>query len=112
MTPPNRAIKTILRLIQRPNASWSGAFDVVPRFFMLTNTGLSASCIRIHREMPSNRRDTRNGMRQPQALKASSPTYVRVPMTTRSAANRPRVAVVCIQLVKKPRLPAGACSAT
>ena len=85
---------TIFRLGQRPNASESGAFEVVPWLFILTNTGLSASCMRIHSETPSSTTETKNGMRQPQALKASSPILVRVPMTTSSAANNPRVAVV------------------
>ena len=51
-------------------------------------------------------------MRQPQAANAVSPSAVRVASVTRSAAHRPMAAEVWIQLVKKPRLWAGACSAT
>ena len=44
--------------------------------------------MRIHSETPSRITEIRNGMRQPQALKASSPRLVRVTMTTSSAANK------------------------
>jgi hypothetical protein len=66
---------------------------------MAVNTGLSSSFMRIQSETASSTSETRNGMRQPHALNASSPMPVRTPMTTRSAAKRPSVAVVCIQLV-------------
>ena len=68
--------------------------DVVPSRFMLTNTGLSSSCMRIQSETINSTREIRKGMRHPQLLKASSPMAVRVPITTSSAANNPSVAVV------------------
>ena len=94
MTAPSNAIRTIFKLPHRPKASESGALEVVPALFMLTKTGLSSSCMRIQSETISSSKETRNGMRHPQALKASSPIAVRVPITTRSAANNPSVAVV------------------
>ena len=69
-----QAMITIFKLLHWPNASDSGAFEVVPGFFILRNTGLSDSCMRIHRETASRTMETRNGMRQPQALNASSPS--------------------------------------
>jgi len=56
--------------------------------------------------------EIRKGMRQPQSAKAASPIAERMTITTPSAANSPSVAVVWIKLVKRPRLPSGACSAT
>ncbi len=50
--------------------------------------------MRIHKETASRMTDTRKGMRHPQTLNASSPTKVRVPITTSNAANSPSVAVV------------------
>ena len=49
--------------------------------------------------MPSSRIETRNGMRQPQSAKASSPIAVRTPRITSSDRNRPSVAVVWIHEV-------------
>jgi hypothetical protein len=46
--------------------------------------------------MPNNAIDTRNGMRQPQSAKASSPVMVRTPRMTIRLRNRPSVAVVWI----------------
>ncbi len=69
-------------------------FDVVPRFFISRNTGLSESCMRIHTDTASSTMDSRNGMRQPQSLNASSPKMLRMPTTSSNAANRPTVAVV------------------
>ena len=67
--------------------------------------GFPRACMRIHSETSSNSSESRNGTRHPHALNASSPMAVRVPMTTSSAANKPRVAVVWIQLVYRPRFP-------
>ena len=94
MTAPNRQISTIFKLDQRPNASASGDLEVVPSRFMLVNTGLSPSCMRIHSDTISSSSESRNGMRQPHALKASSPIAVRVPITMSSETNNPSVAVV------------------
>ena len=55
--------------------------------------------------------ERRNGMRQPQSSNFG-PNIERQARMTRSERNRPTVAVVWIQLVKKPRLFGGACSAT
>jgi hypothetical protein len=86
-------------LPQRAKASVSGAFDVVPSSFIFWNTGLSSSCIRIHSDTARSTIEIRNGTRQPQSLNASSPSQVRVPITTSSAANSPSVAVVWMKLV-------------
>jgi hypothetical protein len=51
-------------------------------------------------------------MRQPHAVKASSPSVARVTPITASASSSPRVAVVWIQLVICPRFASGECSAT
>ena len=54
----------------------------------------------------------RNGMRQPQSSNFGPEERCGSARITRSERNRPTVAVVWIQLVKKPRLSAGACSQT
>ncbi|MNH41394.1 hypothetical protein D3C79_1028870 [compost metagenome] len=76
------------------------------------NTGDSLSCRRIYTEMASSRIDNKNGTRQPQASNTSVPMAVRQAMITSSERNSPKVAVVWIHAVKKPRRPLGACSAT
>ena len=73
MTAPSKLISTTFKFAQRPNASLKGAFEVVPRLFIFKNTGLSANCSRIHRETASKMADTKNGIRQPHSLNASSP---------------------------------------
>ncbi|MNT62638.1 hypothetical protein D3C72_2003760 [compost metagenome] len=103
---------TTLRLSQRAKDSVSGAFDALPSAFIFWNTGDSLSCRRMYTETISSRIDNRNGIRQPHASKASVPSVVRQARITSSERNRPRVAVVWIHEVKKPRLPLGACSAT
>ena len=89
-----------------------GALDSVPFSFISRNSGDSDSCRRIHTEMPSSTMDSRNGMRQPQAAKASTPIVSRTVRITTSDSSRPMVAVVWMKLVYRPRLPFGACSAT
>ena len=54
----------------------------------------------------------RNGIRQPHALNVASAIPDRQPPITTSDTKKPSVAVVWIQLVCKPRLWSGACSAT
>ena len=49
---------------------------------------------RMYTEMPNSKMDTRNGTRQPQSAKASSPRAVRVPKITIKDKNKPKVAVV------------------
>jgi hypothetical protein len=65
ITAPNSAINTIFKLLQRPKASASGAFEVVPTRFMLKNTGLSSSLMRIQSETINSNSETKNGIRQP-----------------------------------------------
>ncbi|MCY1338688.1 hypothetical protein D9M71_503510 [compost metagenome] len=103
---------TTLRLSQRAKDSVSGALDCLPSAFMRRNTGDSLSCRRMYTEIASSSTESRNGIRQPQASKASVPSAERQARITSSDMNRPRVAVVWIHEVKKPRLPLGACSAT
>ncbi|MNH38142.1 hypothetical protein D3C79_991320 [compost metagenome] len=103
---------TTLRLSQRANDSVSGALDALPSAFIFMNTGDSLSCMRMYTEIANSRIDSRNGTRQPQASNTSLPMAVRQAMITSSERNSPRVAVVWIQAVKKPRRPLGACSAT
>ncbi|MCY1451929.1 hypothetical protein D9M71_688190 [compost metagenome] len=91
---------TTLRLSQRAKDSVSGALEALPSAFILTNTGDSLSCRRMYTEMISNRIDSRNGIRQPQASKASVPRIVRQARITSNDRNRPRVAVVWIHEVK------------
>ena len=71
--------------------------EVLPSAFIFWKAGDSFIDRRIQTEMPSNRIDTMNGMRQPQSTNASSPVMVRVPRITISDRNRPSVAVVWIQ---------------
>ena len=67
---------------------------------------------RIHTEIPSKIIETKNGMRQPQSPKATSPISNLVDKITNSDRNNPKVAVVCIHAVNCPRWLSGACSAT
>ncbi|MNG20075.1 hypothetical protein D3C84_1042990 [compost metagenome] len=88
-----------LAFSQRPNASVSGALEVLPSDFIFMKAGLSFRVRRIHTEMPSSTMDSRKGMRQPQAANSSSPSQVRVPRMISSERNRPSVAVVWIHEV-------------
>jgi hypothetical protein len=76
-----------------------GALEVLPSAFIFWKAGDSDSDSRIHTEMPSSKMDTRNGTRQPQSWKTSSPKEVRTPRITSRLRNRPSVAVVWIQEV-------------
>ncbi|MNP15472.1 hypothetical protein D3C76_1078300 [compost metagenome] len=49
----------------------------LPSAFIFWNTGDSLSCRRMYTETISSRIDSRNGIRQPQASKASVPRIVR-----------------------------------
>ncbi len=89
-----------------------GARETRPSLFMRVKAGDSCRRMRIQTEITSSSTEIRKGTRQPQASKASWPSVARVPRTTTSDRNMPVVAVVWIQLVKKPRRPGGACSAT
>src|ERR1700721_900051 len=107
MTAPNKLMITIFKLAQRAKAPDNGGFEVVPWVFILTNTGLSASCIRIHSETMRRMAEIRNGMRQPHDLKAPPPRRVGVAITPINAPNSPKVAVVWMKLVNRPRFPCG-----
>ena len=96
---PTRASTTSFRFARLAKASVSGFFEVVPSSTIFWKTGLSFSFSRIHMETARRTAETRKGIRQPQALKASSPTWVRTRMITIRDRKRPRVAVVWIQLV-------------
>ena len=109
---PKKAIRTRLRLSQRPNASRSGAVQTSPSSLSFAKAGLSDSLKRSQTEMISSTTETRNGMRQPHSRKASSPTDLRVPRMTSSPAIRPSEAVIWIQPVVSPRRLFSACSAT
>ncbi|MNZ63448.1 hypothetical protein D3C78_815940 [compost metagenome] len=110
--PPSSDMMTTLRLSQRAKDSVSGALEALPSALMRRNTGDSLSCRRMYTETISRITESRKGIRQPQASNASVPSSERQARITSSDMNRPRVAVVWIQEVKKPRLPLGACSAT
>ncbi|MCY1549974.1 hypothetical protein D9M68_861860 [compost metagenome] len=94
---PSKARITTFRFFHWPKDSVIGALEPLPSSFMRLKVGDSLSCRRIHTEMPSRTTEIRNGMRQPQALKSSSPMNVRMPRMTSSDRNRPSVAVVWIQ---------------
>ena len=111
-TRPNSASSTIFRFFHSPNDSVSGAFEVLPSDFIFWKAGDSFIDRRIQTEIASSAIEIRNGMRQPQAWNASSPSTLRVTRMTISDRNRPSVAVVWIHDVYAPRLPCGACSAT
>ena len=64
------------RFFHWPNDSVSGAFEVLPSSFIFLKAGDSFRLSRIHTETPSRRIETRNGMRQPQSVKAASPRHV------------------------------------
>ena len=94
---PTSARITIFRFFHWPKDSVSGALEVLPSAFIFWKAGDSFSDSRIHTETASSTIETRNGMRQPQSLKASSPMPSRTPRITSSDRNRPSVAVVWIQ---------------
>ncbi len=98
-TRPNSAINTSFRLGQRPNASASGLRDAPPARLSCTNGGDSRRLKRTHTPIASSSADSRNGMRQPQAANAASPSAARTPTTSASASSRPSDAVVWIQPV-------------
>ncbi len=89
-----------------------GAFEVVLLAFIRANTGDSCSLPRMYTEITSITSDTMNGMRQPQARNSTSVRKVFSRYTTSSDDSSPRVAVVCSELVYRPRLCTGECSAT
>src|SRR3712207_7508547 len=75
-----------------------------PVFFNDTAT-TEIYTLSLHDALPISSRiaETRNGMRQPQSLNASSPTAVLVARITSSAARRPNEAEDWIQPVAAPR---------
>ena len=68
-----RANSTIFRFFQVPKASVKGALAISPSSFILAKAGLSESFRRMKIEITSRPAENRNGMRQPQASKASGP---------------------------------------
>ena len=86
-----------------PKASVKGALANLACRLHLANDGLSASFRRIKMETASRPAENRNGMRQPQASKrrrARRPAQHQPgDQDHRSAANRPKAAEVCTQLV-------------
>ena len=84
----------IFRFFHSPKASESGRFDILPSSTIRTNSGDSLSLSRIQSETIDRIADSKNGIRHPHVLNASSPIQVRVPITTSNAANSPNVAVV------------------
>src|SRR5262245_33969171 len=66
------AIATYLKLLLR-NASRQGLVVVRPRALMSWKTGVSPSERRIQIAIATRNREMRNGIRQPQSLKASVP---------------------------------------
>ena len=65
---PNSASRTILRFFQWPNASVSGAFEVLPSSFIRLKAGVSFRLSRIQTETISRMNESQNGTRQPQSL--------------------------------------------
>ena len=66
-------MSAILAFFHWPKASDSGALESLPSSFIFLKAGDSLSVSRIQTETPSSTTETRNGMRQPQAAKASLP---------------------------------------
>ena len=79
--------------------SFRGVVEPLPSAFMRLKAGLSDSFRRIHRDTPSSRIETRNGMRQPQSANASSPMARRTPRITIRLSSRPTVAVIWMKEV-------------
>ena len=69
--------------------SLSGFCAVSPASFIARKTGLSDSFSRIHSEMASSTSENRNGMRQPQAFHAASPSTASVASTTANDRMKP-----------------------
>src|SRR5690348_16326365 len=99
------------RFGQRAKDSVKGALERVADCFISVKTGDSSSCSRMYTETISRMTEARNGTRQPQ-VSNDSPSSERVNRITKRLRKSPMVAVVWIQLVYRPRLPGGACSAT
>src|SRR5271154_71218 len=99
MTPwpavaPKSEISTRLRLDQTVNASVSGLVEVMPLALSCVKIGDSFIFRRMYREMVTRTIEARNGMRQPQSLKASGVMDDCVRRITISETNRPSVAVI------------------
>ncbi len=75
--PPSNASSATLAFFHWPKASVSGALESLPSALILAKAGDSCSDSRIQIDTPSRKIETRNGMRQPQALKASARRCVR-----------------------------------
>ncbi len=75
----------------------SGALEPLPSSFMRRKVGDLFSDRRIQTEMPSRMKDSRNGMRQPQAANSSLLMMFWTIRITTSDRKRPSVAVVWIQ---------------
>ena len=72
------AISTNLILAPR-NALRHGFWAIWPLALISSKIGVSCSCRRMKIAIATSKKDTRNGIRQPQSLNASVPRYARVP---------------------------------
>src|SRR5262245_52651377 len=99
MVAPKSEISISFTFDQLENASASGAREVVAYSFMRWKIGLSFKRRRIQSEMASKNTDTRNGMRQPQAVNSSADIERRAARITIRDRSRPLVAMALIQLV-------------
>src|SRR5579859_4507367 len=91
---PNNEIRNSLKFGHCVKASFRGAVEVIPADLICWKIGDSFICSRIYREISTRNRDARNGMRQPQSLKATSLMEFCVPRITAMETNKPSVAVI------------------
>src|SRR5437588_3683615 len=96
---PKSEMRTRLRLSHLPKASFSGCKEVIPAVLIEVKIGDSFIFNRIYSEMETRRIDSRKGMRQPHAEKASLVMKDCVATITRRETKRPSVAVIWMKLV-------------
>lgn len=77
----------------------SGAAGTVPLRCMRRKTGLSVSRNLSRTDTASGRIESRKGIRQPHAAKASSPSALRSPRISSSVTTKAAVMVPCRKLV-------------
>ncbi len=87
------------RFFQLPKLSRSGANDALPCALIDAKSGDSFSVRRIQSEMITRTIESRNGTRQPQALKSASLIILFTARITPSETKRPSVAVTWMKLV-------------
>ena len=96
---PRSEMSTRLRFSHFPKASFSGCAEVIPALLMEAKIGDSFIFSRIYSEILTRIIESRNGIRQPHAEKASLLIQDWVTRITIRETNKPNVAVIWMKLV-------------